>query len=87
MQTNGSWFPSSTELGRPLTLGSVLVFVSIIRTYRRELDELRGHSVTMRTIASEQGLVGLGPSGTILEGWVLLQQKQVERGVASCAKG
>ena len=78
---------SARELGHPLTLGNVLVFTSVVQTCRHELDEVRQHAAELRTLATEHGFGRLGPPGTILGGWGLVHQQQVEQGLAWIREG
>src|SRR5262249_11169733 len=78
---------SARELGHPLTLGNVLVFTSVVQTCRHELDQVRQHAAELRTLATEHGFGRLGPPGTILGGWGLVHQQQVEQGLAWIREG
>src|SRR5262249_1477648 len=78
---------SARELGHPLTLGNGLGFTSVVQTCRHELDEVRQHAAELRTLATEHGFGRLGPHGTILGGWALVHQQQVEQGLAWIREG
>jgi predicted ATPase len=78
---------NARELGHPLTLGNVLVFASVVRTCRHEFEELKQHAAELQTLATEHGFSRLDPTGMMFDGWALVHQQGVQRGLARIREG
>jgi predicted ATPase len=60
---------------------------SIVHIGRHEVEEVRANAAAMRLVTPEHGLTLIMHCGTILEGWVLIQQGKVQHGLAQIREG
>ncbi|HZR83409.1 MAG TPA: AAA family ATPase [Candidatus Binatia bacterium] len=69
------------EVAQPYTVANLQLFATMVHLGRDEVDEVRKRASASRAIAREHGLETLVRSGTILEGWVLVRHREVQRGL------
>src|SRR5262249_44283919 len=75
------------EIARPFSLGTVHAVATIIHITRHEVEEVSARAVALRAVATEHGLPVFQHSGIIMEGWVLVQHGQYQRGLARIRDG
>jgi predicted ATPase len=78
---------NALDFGHPFSLGNARAFASIVHIGRHEMDEVRAKAAAMRLVSTEHGLTLIVNCGTILEGWVLVQQGKMQHGLAQIREG
>jgi predicted ATPase len=87
LQRSGAARTLAQERSYPFILAITLVFTAMTHQLRRERALTHELAEAGITIAHEHGIqVGLG-SGSILRGWALAEQGQVEEGIAQMQQG
>ncbi len=80
-------FLLSHELSHPFSLASVLAVALWIHQCRREAAASRERAEALIALCNEQGFALFLAWGTIIHGWALVEQGQVEEGIAQMHQG
>jgi predicted ATPase/class 3 adenylate cyclase len=75
------------ELSHPLSLAIALHFTATVHQFRREAQAAQEWARAATVLSREQGLPFWDGSGTIMWGWALAAQGQVEDGIAKLHQG
>lgn len=75
------------RLDHPMTTGTVLFLICIFYTMRRQYVVAAEYSAQMLRLAAEKRLPQMEGWAAILEGWRLVEQGQVEPGIAQMSRG
>jgi predicted ATPase len=75
------------ELSYPLSLTEALFFAAAFHSFRREWQVARERTEAAMTLATEQGFPFWLAFGSIMRGWALAEQDQVEEGIAQIQQG
>ncbi len=70
------------ERAHPYSLAFALSFAALLHQERREEDTARERAEAAIALASEQGFPFLLAVGTLVRGWALVEQGQVQEGIA-----
>ncbi|MBI3247938.1 MAG: AAA family ATPase [Deltaproteobacteria bacterium] len=74
-------------LSHPFSLAYALVCAALFHLLRREGQLAREQAEVVMTLSTEQGFPFWLPQGTIVRGWALAEQGQVEEGIAQMQQG
>ncbi|MBI3801012.1 MAG: AAA family ATPase [Deltaproteobacteria bacterium] len=74
-------------LSHPFSLAYALVCAALFHRLRREGQLAREQAEAVMTLSTEQGFPFWLPQGTIVRGWALAEQGQVEEGIAQIQQG
>jgi class 3 adenylate cyclase/predicted ATPase len=77
----------ANELANPANLVNTLCFVANVHVFRRDLSAVRQRAKATMELSVEQGHSFFLGHGTILHGWALAAQGQVEDGMAEIEQG
>src|SRR5262249_40073840 len=75
------------ERSHPFSLATARVFAAVSHQYRRERLLTQEWAEAAITLAREQGFPNWLAQGTILQGWTLAEQGQVEEGISQIRQG
>jgi predicted ATPase len=75
------------ELALPYSVAFALSFTAWVHVRRREAGEAQARIGALLSLATEQGFQLWAAEGTILQGWVLAEQGQIEEGLAQMQQG
>jgi TOMM system kinase/cyclase fusion protein len=75
------------ELTHPFSLSRALLFAGVLHLFRREGRAAQERAAAAIALSTEQGFAYWLALGTILRGWTLTQQGQVEEGMAQMTQG
>jgi class 3 adenylate cyclase/predicted ATPase len=75
------------ELAHPHNLAFALMFAAMFHQFRRDRYAAQERTKAFLALATEQGFGQLLAHGTILWGWTLAEQGQVEEGIAQIHQG
>ena len=75
------------EQSHPYSVVLAMNYVAIIHQYRREVQATRARVEAAMTLCTEQGFAYYLAVGTILRGWALAEQGEVEEGIAQMCQG
>ena len=75
------------ELPYPFSLAGALILAAMLHQFRRERPRTQEWSEAAITLAREQGFPQWSGQGTILQGWALAEQGQVEEGIPRIRQG
>jgi predicted ATPase len=75
------------ELSRPFFLAAALYFAAGLHSFRREGQLAQERAEVAVTLSTERGFPSFLAEGTILRGWALTEQGQVEEGLAQLHQG
>ena len=84
---DGRRSPWLRRLAHPYTLAYVQHWVALLYTCRREVHEVQKLSDAVTALAREQGFPYWSTQGTILQGWVRIEQGRVQEGMAQMRQG
>src|SRR5262249_51561197 len=87
LQSNHTAVALAHELAHPLPVAFVLAFTARLHQLRREGPLAQERAEAALTLADEQGFALFVAWGTILRGWALAEQGQVEEGIAQIQQG
>jgi predicted ATPase len=74
-------------LSHPFSLGLALVMAGLLHQLRREGQAAQERAEAAMTLATEQGFAEWLGAGSVLRGWVLVEQGQGEEGIAQMRHG
>ncbi|MBI3798899.1 MAG: hypothetical protein HY268_18285 [Deltaproteobacteria bacterium] len=77
----------ATEQSRPFNLAIALGFATLFHSLRREEPAARERTEAVITLSTEQGFPYWLAWGTIMRGWALAEQGQMEEGIAQMQQG
>ena len=83
-QTALTW---AHEVIHPPSLAHALYFTSALHQFRREAPATQAQAAVLMTLATEQGFALRLAQGTVIHGWALAMQGQVEAGIAQMRQG
>jgi predicted ATPase len=75
------------ELRSPFNLAFALGFAAIFHQWRRERQLAQERAEAAMTLAAEHGFSFFSGSGSVMRGWALVEQSQVEEGIAEIRQG
>ena len=75
------------ELSHPFSLAAARVLAALLHQLRRERPLTQEWAEAAITLAREQGFPGWLGQGTVLQGWALAEQGQVEEGITQIRQG
>ena len=75
------------ELSHPASLAVALANAAALHQQRGEIQATQRQTEEMIALSREQGFLAMGPLGTVMQGWVLAEQGQVEEGIAKLHQG
>ncbi len=75
------------ELSHPFSFAHTLHLDAIVHQLRREVEAVQEHEETLLVLATEQGLSYWAVQGSVLQGWALAAQGQVQEGIARMRRG
>jgi predicted ATPase/DNA-binding winged helix-turn-helix (wHTH) protein len=75
------------ELALPYSMAFALSFTAWVHVRRREGGEAQVRTRALLSLAAEQGFQLWTAEGTILQGWTLVEQGQIEEGLAQMQQG
>ncbi len=75
------------ELSHPFTLVFAFYFTAMLHQFRRERQIVQERVEALLRISTEQGFALYLAWGTILRGWALAQQGEIEAGIAQLQQG
>lgn len=75
------------ELSHPFSLAFALFFAAALHQLRREKQATQERAEETITLSTEQGFALWLANGTILQGWALAEQGQVEEGIVQMQQG
>ena len=75
------------ELSHPFSLAFALSFIAWLHHYRRESRATQVWAEAAKTLCREQGFALFLAQQTVLQGWALAEQGQVEEGIAQMRQG
>ncbi len=75
------------ELSHPFSLAFALNLAAILHQFRREGQAVRERAEAVITLSTEQGFAFFLAWGTMMQGWTLAEQGQVEEGIAQIREG
>ena len=75
------------ELSHPYSLGHALLFAAWVHQHRKEGKAAQEMAEAVITLGTEQGFPHLVIRGTIMQGWLLVEQGKWEEGIAQMRQG
>jgi predicted ATPase len=75
------------ELSHPSSLAVALANAAVLHQLRGEIQATQRQTEELLALSREQGFLHLAPLGTVMQGWVLAEQGQVEEGIAKLREG
>ena len=75
------------ELSHPYSLAHGLGLAAIVHQLRRERHAVQERAEAVVALSREQGFAWESAQGTILQGWILVEQGQKEEGLAKMCQG
>jgi predicted ATPase len=75
------------ELSHPFSISFSLHFAAALHQFRRERQLTQERAEAVIALSKEQGFAQRLAGGTILRGWVLTEQGQIEEGIAQIHQG
>jgi len=70
------------ELSHPFSLALALDYATILHQFRRERQTVQERAAAAIALCTEQGFAYYLAWGTVMQGWALAEQGQVEEGIA-----
>ena len=80
-------FTLAQELSHPRSVALALDLAAVLHLYRREGQLAQERAEAAITLSTEQGFPFWVAWGTMLRGWALTEQEQVEEGIAQMRQG
>jgi predicted ATPase len=87
LQLNREGLSRAQELDHPFTLACALYFTAVLNCFRREARAVRELTEELLGISKERGFALYRAWGTVLHGWALAEQAELEDGIAQMARG
>ncbi len=75
------------KLSHPFSLAWALNWAAILHHFRREGQAVQEQAEALIALSSEQGFPLFATTGTVLRGWALAEQGQVEEGITQMRQG
>jgi predicted ATPase len=75
------------DLSHPSSLAVALVNAAALHQLRGEIQATQRQTEELIALSREQGFLHLAPLETVMQGWVLAEQGQVEEGIAKLRQG
>jgi predicted ATPase len=75
------------ELAHPFTRVCALYFAAFLHQLRREAEAVKERTEPLLRIAREQGFALYVTWGTVLRGWALAEQGEIDKGIAQMRQG
>jgi class 3 adenylate cyclase/predicted ATPase len=77
----------ATEVSHPFSQALALSFAAMLRQFRRETRAARESAVAAITLCDERGFSYYQAWSTLIHGWSLAQDRQIEEGIARMRRG
>jgi predicted ATPase len=87
LQVSRKGLSRARELDHPFTLACALYFTAVLHRFRREVGAVRELTEELLGISKERGFALYRAWGTVLHGWALAEQAELEEGIAQMARG
>jgi DNA-binding SARP family transcriptional activator/predicted ATPase len=87
LQVSREGLSRARELDHPFTLACALYFTAVLHRFRREVGSVRELTEALLGISRERGFALYRAWGTVLHGWALAEQAELEEGVTQMARG
>ncbi len=75
------------QASHPYSLANALLWATTLHQFRREAPAAHEQVEVLTTLATEQGFAYWIAMGTVLHGWALVEQGQVEEGIVHIRRG
>ena len=87
LKRNNDMLTFARELSHPFSLAFALNFAAMLHQLRGEVQAAQEWAEAAVTLCAEQGFPFWLAPGTLLQGWVLAEQGQAEKGIAQIHQG
>jgi predicted ATPase len=87
LKRNNDMLTFAQELSHPFSLAFALNFAAMLHQLRGEVQAAQEWAEAAVALCTEQGFPFWSAPGTILQGWVLAEQGQAEKGIAQMRQG